>query len=79
MNHPAWEEIRSRCTEQSFERGVNYWNQVRIQELDIDGREVRATVRGSRDYDVSIDVENDRRRRVAQRRERHPVRFRHCA
>lgn len=59
MDYPTREEIRGLCTEQSFERGVNYHHRGRIQELDIDGEEIRATVRGSRDYDVSIDVEND--------------------
>jgi hypothetical protein len=60
MDYPTREAIRSLCTEQSFERGVNYWKQGRIQELDVDGERIRATVLGSRDYDVSIDLENDR-------------------
>jgi hypothetical protein len=56
MAYPSEEEIRSLCTEQSFERGRNYYHQDRIQELDIDGEEISATVRGSRYYDVTIDV-----------------------
>lgn len=59
MTYPTREDIRALCTEQSFERGVTYWKQGRIQELDIDGSEIRATVRGSHDYDVSIDVAAD--------------------
>jgi len=59
MDYPTREEIRGLCTEQSFERGVNYWKNGRVQELDIDGGRIRATVRGSNDYDVSIDVAND--------------------
>jgi hypothetical protein len=59
MDYPTREETRSLCTEQSFERGVNYWKQGRIRELDVDGESIRATVRGSRDYDVSIDLKND--------------------
>ncbi len=59
MDYPTREEIRDLCTEQSFERGVNYWKNGRVQELDIDGGRIRATVRGSNDYDVSIDVAND--------------------
>lgn len=60
MKYPNQEEIRSLCTEQSFERGINYYRGDRITELRVDGGEVRATVRGTHDYDVSIDVETDR-------------------
>ena len=59
MDYPTRDEIRSLCTEQSFERGVNYYNQDRVQELDIDGGEIRATVRGSNYYDVAIDLVDD--------------------
>ncbi|ADE03074.1 SWIM zinc finger family protein [Haloferax volcanii] len=59
MDYPARDEIRSLCTEQSFERGANYYHQDRIQELDIDGSEIRATVRGSNYYDVAIDIVDD--------------------
>ncbi|MDL0145230.1 SWIM zinc finger family protein [Halobacterium salinarum] len=56
MEYPTREAIQSLCTEQSFERGRNYYRQDRIQEIEIDGGEVRATVRGSNDYDVAIDI-----------------------
>ena len=59
MDYPTREEISAHCTEQSFERGVTYWKQGRTQELDIDGEEIRATVHGSREYDVFIDVKDD--------------------
>ncbi|EMA65928.1 SWIM zinc finger family protein [Halorubrum distributum] len=59
MDYPTRDEIRSLCTEQSFERGVNYHHQDRVQELDIDGDEIRATVRGSNYYDVTIDLVDD--------------------
>jgi len=59
MEYPTREEIRGLCTEQSFERGVNYYYQERVQELDIDDGEVRATVRGSNYYDVAIDVADE--------------------
>nr|WP_229124966.1 hypothetical protein [Halapricum desulfuricans] len=59
MDYPAREEIRSLCTEQSFERGVNYYHQDRVQELEVDGDEIRATVRGSNYYDVAIDIVDD--------------------
>ena len=59
MDFPTQEEIRSLCTEQSFERGRNYYHQGRVQGLDIDGGEISATVRGSNYYDVAIDVATD--------------------
>jgi len=59
MDFPTQEEIRSLCTEQSFERGHRYYNQGRIQELDVDGGEISATIRGSNYYDVAIDVAPD--------------------
>ncbi|WP_435094973.1 SWIM zinc finger family protein [Halorubrum sp. N11] len=59
MDYPTRDEIRSLCTEQSFERGVNYHQQDRVQELRIDGSEIRATVRGSNYYDIAIDIVDD--------------------
>jgi hypothetical protein len=59
MDFPTPEEIRSLCTEQSFERGRNYYHQDRIQEIDIDDGKIRATVRGSSYYDVAIDLTDD--------------------
>lgn len=59
MEYPTREAIRSLCTEQSFERGHNYYRQDRVQEIEIDGGEIRATVRGSNYYDVAIDIVDD--------------------
>ena len=59
MDAPSRDEIRSLCTEQSFERGVNYYQEDRVQNVDIDGGEIRATVRGSSYYDVAIDIVDD--------------------
>jgi len=44
MDFPTQEEIRALCTEQSFRRGRNYYQQGRVAELDIDGGEISATV-----------------------------------
>lgn len=52
-------EIRSLCTEQSFQRGLEYYNRDRILELNIDENEVTATVRGSNDYRVSAEIRED--------------------
>lgn len=59
MEYPTCETIRSLCTDQSFKRGRNYYRQDRVKEIDIDGREIQATVRGSNNYDVTIDILDD--------------------
>ena len=59
MEYPNQDEIRSLCTHQSYERGINYHNQGRIQELAINDEELTATVRGTHDYEVSITVDDD--------------------
>ena len=59
MDYPTREEIRSLCTAQSFNRGMKYYHQEHVQELNIDGGEIRATVRGSSYYDVAIDIADD--------------------
>lgn len=57
MDAPTREEIRGLCTEQSFRRGVNYHDEGRVTGLDVDGNSVRATVRGSRVYEVSVELD----------------------
>jgi hypothetical protein len=59
MEYPSQDEIRSLCTHQSYERGVNYHNQGRIQELAITDAELTATVRGTHDYEVSIVIDDE--------------------
>ena len=59
MEYPSHEEIRSLCTHQSYERGINYHNQGRIQELALDDAELTATVRGTHDYEVTITVDDE--------------------
>jgi len=59
MNYPSREEIRSLCTDQSFRRGIDYYHEGRVQDLDADGGEIRATVRGSNYYEVAITVTDD--------------------
>jgi len=59
MEYPTREEIRELSTEQSFERGVTYHDQDRVQDMEIDGEKIRATVRGSNYYDVAIDIVDD--------------------
>jgi len=59
MKYPTQSEIRSFCTEQSFERGVKYYEQERIQKLEGEGGDITAIVRGSHDYTVSIDIDDN--------------------
>jgi hypothetical protein len=58
MDVPTREDIRGLCTEQSFQRGVNYHDEGRVQRLDIDGESVDATVQGSRAYEVSVELDD---------------------
>lgn len=48
--------IRELCTEAVFERGENYRAEGRIEQLTRVGDTVTATVRGSRDYDLTLDL-----------------------
>jgi len=48
-------EIRGRCTAAVYERGEQYCSDGRILTLQRFGETITATVRGSNDYDVSID------------------------
>ncbi|WP_246084446.1 SWIM zinc finger family protein [Salinadaptatus halalkaliphilus] len=59
MEYPTRSDIRSLCTEQSFERGVKYYEQERIQKLEVEDGDITAIVRGSRDYDISINIDDD--------------------
>jgi hypothetical protein len=62
MDVPTREDIRGLCTDQSFQRGVNYHDEGRVRRLDIDGDSVDATVQGSRGYEVSVELDDLRTR-----------------
>jgi uncharacterized Zn finger protein len=47
--------IRTRCSDAVFERGEQYRSEGRIRTLRQFGETLTATVRGSTDYDVSVD------------------------
>jgi hypothetical protein len=59
MEYPTREKIRSRCTEQSFKRGRNYYHEERILSLDVDSERITATVQGSRAYDVEVTLSEE--------------------
>lgn len=52
--------IQTRCSEAVFERGENYRDEDRIQDLDRFDDLVTATVRGSTLYDVTVDFGGQR-------------------
>ncbi len=52
------EDIRGLCTDQSFQRGVNYHEDGRVLRLDVDGNSVHATVQGRRAYEVSVELDD---------------------
>ncbi|ACV47600.1 MULTISPECIES: SWIM zinc finger family protein [Halomicrobium] len=53
---PTRDAIRSICTAQSFQRGVEYVEDGRVRDLTVTGTEAEATVRGSHDYRTAVDL-----------------------
>lgn len=51
--------IRDLCTDAVYERGETYLSEGRIQQLSRFDDTIRATVRGSRDYDLHLDLATD--------------------
>jgi len=56
IREPTRDAIRNLCTAQSFQRGVSYAEDGRVQDLTVEGRKVTATVRGSREYRTTVDL-----------------------
>lgn len=54
---PTKEKIKNFCNQQSYDRGVRYLRQGRIEKLDIKDQNVKAKVRGSQLYEVRLDLE----------------------
>jgi len=53
------EEIRMLCTESSFERGVEYFNQGLVRNIEQFGNKITAIVSGTKDYKVTIRLYKD--------------------
>lgn len=53
------EKIRNLCTKRSFERGLRYFEEGRVRDLEFFGDEITATVEGIRYYKVTIYPDND--------------------
>ena len=52
------ERIRALCTVDSFNRGMQYFKEGRVQELRLSGGVVNAMVQGTRAYKVEINVDH---------------------
>jgi len=64
MQIPSVDEIRDLCTSQSFQRGQTYYGEGRIRDIEVEDGTVRATVRGTNDYRVTVNLTGDRIRTV---------------
>lgn len=53
------EKIRGLCTEDSFERGLKYFEDGRVKQVDFFGDTITAVVQGTEDYRVTIRVNGD--------------------
>lgn len=60
IDPPTREEVRSLCTAQSFQRGVDYFEEGRVKELTVERTTVTATVLGSSQYRTTVDLAADR-------------------
>ncbi|MEF8850648.1 MAG: hypothetical protein V5A81_07695 [Candidatus Bipolaricaulota bacterium] len=54
---PTKEKIKSFCNQQSYDRGVRYLSQGRVEKLNIKGESVKAKVRGSQLYEVRLELD----------------------
>lgn len=53
------EKIRGLCTEDSFERGLKYFEEGRVKQVDFFGDTITAVVEGTENYRVTIRVNGD--------------------
>ncbi len=53
------EKIRGLCTEDSFERGLKYFEEGRVKQVDFFGNTLTAVVEGTENYRVTIRVNGD--------------------
>lgn len=51
-------QIRELCTEQSFQRGLRYFEEGRVQIREASSSQIVATVIGTDNYRVEIDLDN---------------------
>ena len=56
---PTIEKIRTLCTGDSFDRGVRYFKEGRVQKINLSSGILNAKVIGTKTYEVTIDIDND--------------------
>lgn len=56
---PTTEQIRKLCTESSFERGIEYFHQGSVRDLEQFGNRITSVVEGTSDYEVIIRMDKD--------------------
>jgi uncharacterized Zn finger protein len=56
---PTIDQIRERCTESSYERGLECFEQGRVKDLGQFGEKTTATVAGTSDYKVTIRIDKE--------------------
>ncbi|ODS40636.1 MAG: hypothetical protein A7315_08000 [Candidatus Altiarchaeales archaeon WOR_SM1_79] len=56
---PTIEKIRNLCTESSFERALDYFNEHRVEDVEQFGNKVTATVSGTYEYMVTIRTDKE--------------------
>ncbi|MCF7876645.1 SWIM zinc finger family protein [Candidatus Bipolaricaulota bacterium] len=54
---PAKEKIKSFCNQQSYDRGVRYLRQGRVEQLSLKRESVKSKVRGSQLYEVRLNLD----------------------
>lgn len=56
---PTIEQIRKLCTESSFERGIEYFHQGSVRDLEQFGNRITSVVEGTSDYEVTIRMDKE--------------------
>ncbi len=57
MIEPGQDRIRDLCTEQSYQRGMRYYQEGRVKIMDASSSRIVATVIGTQSYRVEIDLD----------------------
>ncbi|HUI39967.1 MAG TPA: SWIM zinc finger family protein, partial [Methanothrix sp.] len=57
MIEPGQNQIQNLCTEQSYQRGLRYFQEGRVKIIDASASRIVATVMGTQSYRVEIDLD----------------------
>jgi len=56
---PTIEQIRKLCTESSFERGIEYFRESAVRDLEQFGNRITSIVAGTSDYEVTMRMDKE--------------------